>query len=257
MADQTHNPSAERPNQRQRHRWRKGLIVAGVVLVAMCLIGFGLFTASPGYWETPIDGSDPEVVERAQQFEQEFAAETTAVREDREPWQITLTQDEVNEWVAARLPQWLENRGVDATVVQHAERAMIAIKADRVELATAVKFGSLEPIVRLIYEPRLNEAGRVQLTLDSIRAGFMPLPGDALIDQVLEQVGPLDEERQRRVDHARDTLNNLDLVLNLGDGRVVSVVGIELTEGEVTLVCITASSPVRADGTTDHDADAG
>lgn len=170
---------------------------------------------------------------------------------------MELSQEELNEWLAARLPQWMRNRGVDETAVRHAQRAMVAIKPDQVELATAVKLGRLEPVVRLVYEPDVNEAGRVQLSLARIYAGLMPLPGDSLIDEVLDQYGPLNEERQRRLDHARQVLRELDLVVPLGDGRMVSVVGMELSEGKVSLVCITAPTAVRKDGSVDREYDSG
>lgn len=244
---------------RRRRRWlrRAALAVAAVVVLGGVAVG-ALLLASPDYWQTTVvDGSDPAVARRAEAFEREVSSETTAVRQAYERWEIELSQDEVNEWLAARLPQWMRNRGVDETAVRHAKRAVVAIKSDRVELATVVRLGKFEPVVRLVYEPEVNDAGRVQLSLDRMFAGLMPVPGDSLVDEVLEQYGPLDEDRQRRVDHARKVLHELDLVLHLGDGRVVSVVGMELEDGRVSLVCITAPTAVRRDGTVDPDYNSG
>ncbi|MEX2671353.1 MAG: hypothetical protein WD294_04500 [Phycisphaeraceae bacterium] len=251
--------TTDREVPRRSHRLRRAIIgtAAGLLLGGLLLLG--LFTAAPSYWRSgpAIDGSDPAVAQRAQQFEQKLSSQTTAVRSDYQRWQIELTEEEVNEWLAARLPEWMRNQGIDERAVQHAQRAMVNVKPGQVELATVVRLGKFEPVVRLVYKPELNEAGRVQLSLDTIYAGLMPLPGDSLIDEVLDQFGPLEEEQQRRVDHARKTLRDLDMVLHLGDGRVVSVVGMELREGKVSLVCITAPTAVRSDGTVDLDADSG
>jgi hypothetical protein len=216
---------------RKRRRWLR------VVLVAVVALFVGLWLAlssKPAYWQ-PIDGHDTQVVETAEQFERNMTSQITAVR-DEQPWQLEVTQKQLNEWLAARLPQWLASQKVDAQIVRQISRTMVSIDPAGVEIAAEIG-GSFGGVMRARYKPTLGANHRVVLVLQDVHAGMIPVPFESLFGSVVQPY--VAEKQQEQLEKIRRKIESLELNLPLGDKRKVEVIGAELHPGKMLLTCRT------------------
>jgi uncharacterized protein YpmS len=208
-------------------------------LVAVAL-GLASFTVSvvlpllhrPDFYQ-PVSAADPLVVADAQQVEHLVASEMTRIRPvDQPAWRIDLTQDQINRWLAVRLPQWLANQQIDAAVLEQIGQPMIAFTSRGIEAAAQAEWAGVACVMRLIYQPEVDADGVVTLKLSGVRIGAMPV-GRGVVESMLAD------------DVARGMsgmVGELPLRLPLGDGRAVEVIGMQVRGERVTLVCRTVST---------------
>ena len=84
------------------------LFAALLVLVALGALGAWLARAVPAWW-APVARDAPGALDTARSLEQGIASETTKVRgEGAQAWSVRVRAKDVNAWLGARLPQWLE-----------------------------------------------------------------------------------------------------------------------------------------------------
>ena len=200
----------------------------GAVLVAGLLVGgmgLWLWRSTPAYW-SPADGGDPKVQRSAEKFENKFL--NTVHEKNRGDWSVTLHEKQVNQWLAARLPQWLANQN-HPLAHQKMPRMMVACFEDRLELAFDARAHGFNQIFRLVYRPH-NEPNRTsRLKLSGVYGGRLPLPRDRVLAWLSERGH---ENTARR-------LEDLELTATLSDGRTVRVVNLDLMSDQAELQCVT------------------
>lgn len=208
--------------------------VVFVLLILIAAAAAWLVFSRPGYWNV-LDPKDAQVVAGAERIEQKFGTEITRVRDKDAVWKMEVTSEQINQWLANRMPQWLANQGVDEMIIDQATPMMMRIGAGRIEAAIQSGLWGLEPVVQLSYEPQATAPDRcVQLQLKAMTIGKIGVPVDAMIDFLLNRIG-LPESKRHLIEKTRDRLMRVDLRLPLGDGRTVQVLGMELDEGKTTL----------------------
>jgi hypothetical protein len=215
------------PSPTPRRRWllwtAAGLLLS---LVLLLLVGGWLWSSLPAYW-APLAADDPAIQSNARRFETQLI--NTAHHKAKGDWSITITQDQMNQWLAARLPQWLANQN-HPLAEQPMPKAMVAFFSDRLELAfDATPFGH-DQVFRLVYTPvKQDEGDTTQLALTGLYGGRLPLPTATALNMVAENNG-------REV---ADTLAQFDLATQLADGRMIRVVNVQLHDGKIVLNCQT------------------
>lgn len=238
------NSGGPPPEPKRRRRWPFVLLAVAVVLALPPLMFWWMLSSEPSYWQ-PVDANDTRVRERAARVESEVSKQTTEVRPPEDRWSLVLTEEEINAWLAARLPRWLANQGVDDELIHAVPHAMAEITADDVELAAEVHYGGLDQIVRFVYRPVASANGEpARLELQGLYAGRVPIPLDTVVEQLKQRLDPDDRPD---ADQIRDLLRSVPLTLRLADRRTVKIVGVELSEGLATLTCVTEHKPRKTD----------
>lgn len=224
-------------NRKSKKSWRRGIILAAGVLILVGAAaggwGYMLWSSEPAYWRV-VDESDPQVREQAAEFERETLSRLTRVRPEHHTWQMTLTQKEVSQWLATRLPRWLKNQGIDGRLLELLHHPMVAFVDGRIILAAKVVLRGMEQVVSFIYKPDDSPSGPVRLELAGMKAGRLPLPADAA-KRLLAQYLSGQSEEQHKVDHIYNTLRSISLELSLSDGRHVRVTDMRVTDGQALL----------------------
>ncbi|MBI1368985.1 MAG: hypothetical protein GC162_10070 [Planctomycetes bacterium] len=224
MNDKAVTPSAPKPR-----RWRRRVLPAIVILVVLPLV-FVYFTLSarPGYWRV-VDVTEAGHEHNAQQFEQGLSSETTRVRPAGARWELPLNEQQVNDWLAVRLPQWLVNQNVDPKLIGALHHAMMHTDPNTNTLEFAaqpamITVGPLHPIVRLHVSIIRQPDEPLALKLTGVWLGRFPIALDTLAARVPGQF-KIDEP--------------LPLILPLKDGREVAVMDATFVDGGVMLTCET------------------
>lgn len=140
-----------------------------MTVLALCAAGLALWGVSraastPRWWKPPRAASDV-VIRNAEEVEGAVMAQLTLVRESDAPWSVSIAQRDANDWLAARLPLWLESRGQKLPA---AVRTVSAAFTDE-GLFVGARIHPGGRIAWVLVEPRIDERG---LWLHTLRAGI-------------------------------------------------------------------------------------
>lgn len=212
-----------------------GLIGAAVVW------GWSAWRKTPEYWQVidapPVSPRRAELAQRAERFEYWVVERFGQVREDAGLWQIELDQQEINLWLATRLPQWLANQKIQMPDWLH--DPMVVVQSGRVIVAAQMRTEALDKVVSLEYEPRTGESGVVELGLQQVRGGNLPLPYEQVMDAAQSQIDSENQQRVAEFNLLRDKLRAVPLRRELDDGRTIEVLEVRAEPGKLTLTCRT------------------
>lgn len=241
MADRTWgNRSTRRGSLR---RFARRLVMAIVLLcVATGAAGWLMARAEPEYWRE-VDRNDPAVVQRAEAFEQELERELGRIRPQETSWELTLEQEELREWVATRMPEWLKDKGVQQDLPPWLDQPMVVFEDDKLVVAGRVSFKGCSQIISVQLEPVTGPGGEVELRLAGAKAGRLPLPSGALLDKLVAHYGSVDAAQAAAIRKVKKDLEHMPLpVVDLSDGRKVEITNIHLRSGVVVLECRTVNN---------------
>lgn len=165
-----------------------GVAAAVPVVVWMCL------TYQPSYYLDMLRLSREHRAVRAKRF----AAQSLQLRNDicNEPdWEAVFTDEEVNAWLAEDLVAHFADQ-----LPPEVGEPRVLFEMDRVTLAFLLRQHGVESVITVVARPRVPEANTVELTLDRIRAGILPVPADAILDRIVQHVRAqgVDAEWSRR-----------------------------------------------------------
>lgn len=191
---------------------------AGIVALGVALL------ATPAHY-SPADPGSSATLQLGEATENAVARELSRVRPAAtdsppgsyvsDPWDLTFDEAELNAWLGARLPQWLASR--DAAMPAGVSSPAIRVESGR--LTVAATYRSLVGEVVLSQALTLDGGTPPRLSPQGLRAGLVPVPLDVL---------PLD----RWLEHVAKPIR-------LEDGRAVEVLGMEATDGSLTVRCRT------------------
>lgn len=215
-----------------------------VVVALLVLIGLGTLAAlgayqlslsAPAWWRT-VDPADPETVALAERTEQAVASALHRKRELGEPWTLAISAPQANAWMNVMLPRWLENRDVErpawtSEVQLHFEDGLVAAGAMVADAAGRERYVTLEA------EPIVDRAGAVWLRPDGATVGRLRAPLRWTFDELERRATP----------ETRDLVAGLtgqapvapEALVELGDGRIVRVVGASVRDGRLLVTCVT------------------
>lgn len=198
--------------------WRTWLYLILPIVVIFVVAAF-----LPPTWWAPVDADDVAAKNRAGDFEQKVTAAIHEIRSEPDPWGFRFTEQQANEWLATRLPAWIEHdQALDWPVGIRQVQVHLSGRSE-VEIAA---YSGAGLIWRARFEPIIDESS-CRFRPISAGIGRLPIPGlgveglVALIpDGALEPDGTIAVPRE----------------FELVDGREVRLLGLELAKAEIGVV---------------------
>jgi hypothetical protein len=210
---------------------RRRLVLAIAVLGVAILVPLVLVSIPPSGW-SPVP-ADPAAAEaRGEALERFLSAEFSKVRTDDAPWAIRLREDDVNAWIATRLPKWEANAGNPPPPA-----AEVRFRAGGVSLRIALAGFGVDPVLEAGLAPAVIDGpGGTALTLrlKSVSLGRLPLPrlGASLISASLRAAG-LSAATPSAVSTVTEDRHSVHY--GLSDGRTVRLDAIAVEDGALVL----------------------
>jgi len=169
--------------------------------------------------------------ERQEQEAKRFVAQSLQLRNDicNEPtWEAVFTDQEVNAWLAEDLVTHFADQ-----LPPEVHEPRVVFETDRITLAFQLDQGAFKSVIWVVARPRVPEPNVLELTLEKIRAGALPVPPDKVLDRIVEHI------RERGVDIAWERVDNLP-VLTLrytaeDECEDVKLVRVEIQHGRIRL----------------------
>lgn len=224
---------------KRKRIWRWVLLVAGLGVAAVVVLGVVTYLrvqAVPDYWQV-VEVADQNVNREAGEFEQWVSSQLTKQRPSGEPWQIELTEADINKWLAIRLPSWTANQEVE--IPDWLAHPMMSIEKDRIVGACQITREEGEFIFSAAYKPKYDEAA-MALQLDGVYLGTQKVAGsgEQLMGR-LERVMDFSAFDEKNIEAWREKIERIVMDAKLGDGRTVQVIRIDLSDGKMVLTCTT------------------
>ena len=151
----------------------------GILAVIPAGIWFSL-TYQPAYYR------DIVLLPRKQREDQakKFVTQSLQLRNDicNEPtWEAVFTDEEVNAWLAEDLVTHFVDQ-----LPPEINQPRLVFELDRITLAFQLRQRGVDSVITVVARPRVPEGNTVELTLERIRAGILPVPADPVIDRIIE-----------------------------------------------------------------------
>jgi hypothetical protein len=165
------------------HKPRKWLIGVGSVLGALAAIPAGIWlslTYQPSYYRAIVGLTREQRAGRARKF----VAQSLQLRNDivNEPtWEAVFTDQEVNAWLAEDLVTYFADQ-----LPPEVTEPRVLFELDHMTLAFQLRHGGLQSVITVVARPRVPGGNTVELTLERIRAGILPVPADHILDRIIE-----------------------------------------------------------------------
>lgn len=163
-------------------RWKVAAVLGGLALLAPVAAWLAL-TYEPGYYRAmvPLALSPEQIDKRSRRF----VAQSLQLHNDicNEPtWEAVFSDEEVNAWLADDLVTHFADQ-----LPPEVSEPRILFESGRVVLAFRLDRGLLSPVVTVVARPRIPADNTVELTLEKIRAGILPVPADQVLDRLIER----------------------------------------------------------------------
>jgi len=164
-------------------RTSKRAVIVGLVLLVIATIP-GLIWVSlthrPGFYLAMVrlPGTDRAVKAKR------FVAQSLQLRNDicNEPtWEAIFTDQEVNAWLAEDLVTHFADQ-----FPPEVHEPRVVFEVDRVTLAFQLDQGPFSSVIWVVARPHVPEGNVLELTLEKIRAGVLPVPADRILDRISE-----------------------------------------------------------------------
>jgi hypothetical protein len=209
-----------------------GVAVFLLGLTVLGLIARARSREAPVWWAPP---SGPAAAGRAERTEQGLVNEAHRVRADEAAWEVTLSEEGVNAWLALRLPEWMASQSPPVSAPVESAQALFRPGL----LFAGGRTG--ERIFSLGAAPRVDEAGRLVLSVRSTSLGRLSLPVGWVLNALAGRAPAAGTGW--RLEHGDLIIDRPEL--RLADGRRVRVVGVECGDGVLTVRCRTAGASGR------------
>lgn len=166
--------------RRSRRRW--WLIAGGLasLLILPVVIQSGLRYEPPFYRQRLT--IPPQVrKDNADRFvSQSLQLRNDIANEDR--WEAVFSEEEVNAWMSEDLVGHFSDQ-----LPPEVSEPVVAFELDQITLAFKMNQGPIRSLVWVVARARVVSGNRLALTLDKVRAGFLPVPADTVIDHLTAQ----------------------------------------------------------------------
>jgi hypothetical protein len=113
-----------------------------------------------------------------------FVAQSLQLRNDicNEPiWEAVFSDQEVNAWLAEDLVTHFADQ-----LPPEVHEPRVVFEIDRVTLAFELEQGPVRSIIWVVARPRVPEGNVLELTLEKIRAGVLPVPPEKILNRITE-----------------------------------------------------------------------
>jgi hypothetical protein len=211
-----------------------------VLLAAGAIVLWRLTWMAPAWW-SPIETDVETTAALAERVEYRLAEEAHKVRPEPKPWWIEIREDQINAWLASRLPEWIAHeQGLQwpAEIGQpqvHLESGAVTMGVD-----IATDAGTRYVAARVV--PRIAD-GELALALDGISVGRVWIPGSS-VEAIVESMRAagvrgteefLDDPGVEALIALVEGGRRIDPTLALADGRRVRVLDVRCDPGALLL----------------------
>ena len=229
----TAKPAPAKPS-RARRRWGCAVLLVLLLILAL-LIGRLVMqlTATPEYWQTNRDFLDktppPQLAQMAREVETRLPSEwTQPIGEGSGERKVRVQFDEVNAWLALRLPQYLENQ--DLKLPRQIGQTMLSQRDGELVLAFDYVSPNWGQRIASIFVSLAQPEGKpVQLGISRARAGEQNLP----LKYIFNALREVQAFREPPASTVLDRLSKGEKIelppLPVDDHREAVVRGIEVT----------------------------
>jgi len=254
-------PTAPRPVDRviAAVRTRAGgwLVAAGMAAALVIAAGFAisatLTRAAPGWWNTPRD--DETARARATAMENAAVSELYRARPRgtdgppaesaawmSETWSVGLLENDINAWLAARMPRWLEGRPGLPDWPPTMSQLQVRFDNGAVRAGVRVDTPDGPRFVTASFRPEIDDRGSLWLRASWVHIGRLPVPASWVIGSGDDGDGVLPPELLERPEAAlflgmaRGDAPVADAPLvRLEDRRRVRLLGVRVRPGRLEL----------------------
>lgn len=213
------------------HRQRLLIVVCVGLLLIVAAFGFVSYQVKqvPEFYERAIAAPVVEQKQAAEQFEHQAIELQNQIRRE-DDWQIEITADEVNGWLATVLPEKFPG-----TLPPEVSEPRVAIDQDRLHIAARYQTNGISTIVSIELSAFLtDEPNTVAIRIHKVAAGNIPLPLAKYLEQITAEAAKRKVlVRWQEVDG--DPLAIVALpIAEPGDKRAIVVRSLQLLPGKVT-----------------------
>jgi hypothetical protein len=160
------------------------VLIVGLILVLVASIPGVVWlslTHQPQFYRAMVQGSREQREVKAKRF----VAQSLQLRNDicNEPtWEAVFTDQEVNAWLAEDLVTHFADQ-----LPPEVHEPRVVFEVDRVTLAFQLDRRSFHSVIWVVARARVPEENVLELTLEKIRAGVLPVPAERIIERITEQ----------------------------------------------------------------------
>lgn len=204
-----------------------GGVVAAAILAAVPAVFYASLTHRPSFYKAMAVLPKRQRVEQARRF----VSQSLQLRNDiaNEPsWEAVFSDEEVNSWLAEDLVTHFADH-----LPPEVHEPRVLFELDRITLAFELDRGPLRSVIWVVARPRIPEPNVLELTLEKVRAGMVPIPPD----QVLNRIVAMADEHGIDVSWKRE--GNLPVATirytPAGEGEGVKLDRVRIFKGEVLL----------------------
>jgi hypothetical protein len=218
-------------------RWLAATLIVAVLVSAAAVGLWRLTWMAPGWW-APLDPGDEQTAQLAERVEYRLAEEAHKVRAEPKPWWLEITQDQINAWLAARLPEWVAHaHGIQWPAEVGLPQINVDKGAVRLGLDLETDAGTRYVVAHL--EPSIVD-GELALALDGISVGRLWIPGSSvttIVDHLADTSAGrvLDDPGFEALIALLEGDRRIDPTLTLHDGRRVRVLDLRCNRGALLL----------------------
>ena len=153
--------------------------------------------------------------------------ELNADIEEDDEWSAEFTQNEVNGWLAEEATE------EDSESIPREVRDLrVQFTRGTLLLGCRVEQPNWNGVVSLTLEPRVPEPNRLDVEIESARAGLLPVPLNSVLDRIVAALVQNGWRATRRVEQGRDVIS---VALDRGDTEQPILRSIELRPGVLRL----------------------
>ena len=150
------------------------------ILVAIPAVAWFSLTYQPSYYRAMVQLSQDQRERKAKHF----VAQSLQLRNDicNEPsWEAIFSDQEVNAWLAEDLVTHFADQ-----LPPEVHDPRVLFELNRIVLAFQLEKAGVQSVITVVARPRVPEGNTVELTLEKIRAGILPVPADHILDRIIE-----------------------------------------------------------------------
>lgn len=252
-------------------RWGvTGAFVLIVIGTAAGLVILALSQDRPSWWRS-VNPRDPAVIAVAERLENAVATILTQARPPSEdgdpakPWTVRVAAADVNAWLNARLPTWMESReDVDFQWPESLQELQIDFRDGLIHVGAKVSAAKrIEPDTRsgnyfsAAIAPQFKTDGSLWMPARWVALGRLSVPASWMLkepdevasaERVPDELADLPETRHVLAAFAGKVPAMGNPTIKLGDGRKVRVLGMTAADGKLAITCQTIlREPSRAE----------
>ncbi len=206
-------------------------------------------------WYAPPDPADRTVVALAEQVEYGIVETFHKLRPAGEPWTVRIREEQINAWLAARMPEWIAH---DESLAWPEELSVpqVHIGPAGLDLAVEVARQGRPYVVVTRLDPRISD-GRIHLEMERVGVGRVTVPGAPAtkVMEIIERLAPggvIDAPVAQQLlglfredDAAAAGDGDGAARFDLSDGRRVELLAITLSEGAMDVTSRTLVAEAR------------